>query len=81
MKFREEHTMKHLMEVGERYIKNMSIWDMALLKFCLCAVGIMIGMAMPKKSKKYMVFAATGVFAVTYVVLMMPFLKLFSEEK
>lgn len=73
--------MQRLMEAGKQYIKKMSIWDMALLKFCLCAAGIMLGLAIPKKCRERAGVAAAVVFAVTYVILMVPFLKLFQNMK
>ena len=43
--------MNKLFDYAQRYIKGMSVRDMAALKFCLCAVGTMIGLAVPKKRK------------------------------
>lgn len=73
--------MKHFIEVIKQYAKNMSICDLGLLKFCMCAVGVVIGLSIPQKKRSCAAFAASAVFAITYVLLMIPFLKLFVEAK
>ena len=35
--------MKRLFELGNQYVRECDWKDLALVKFCLCAVGIMIG--------------------------------------
>ncbi|MBR0373199.1 MAG: hypothetical protein IJH91_01580 [Mogibacterium sp.] len=62
--------MKQLLELGNRYSARSSWKDFALTKFCLCAMGVMIGANLPKKNKKCAMAAAGGVFAATYIVLM-----------
>ena len=62
--------MKELLELGNRYAAKSDWKDFALTKFCLCAMGTMIGANIPEKHKKTTMVIAGGVFAVTYVVLM-----------
>ena len=62
--------MKELLELGNRYAAKSDWKDFALTKFCLCAMGVMIGANIPEKHKKTTMVIAGGVFAVTYVVLM-----------
>ena len=62
--------MKQLLELGNRYAARSSWKDFALVKFCLCAIGVMIGANIPKKNKRGAMAAAGGVFAATYVPLM-----------
>ena len=62
--------MKELLELGNRYAARSSWKDFALVKFCLCAIGVMIGANIPKKNKRGAMAAAGGVFAATYVPLM-----------
>ena len=62
--------MKQLLELGNRYAAKSSWKDFALVKFCLCAIGVMIGANIPKKNKKGAMAAAGGVFAATYIPLM-----------
>lgn len=75
--------MKRLFESANRYLRASDWKDMALLKFCLAAMGILLGIAVPERRKKLVAFVASGVFAVTYVLLMLkylPFLKSTDEE-
>ena len=62
--------MNKLFDYAQRYMKGMSVRDMAALKFCLCAVGTMIGLAVPKKRKKPALIMAAGVCLVTCLPLM-----------
>lgn len=67
--------MKKLLACANQYVKESDWKDLALLKFCLCAVGIMIGLSIPKEKKKFPFLAAGSVFVVTYIPLMMKFVK------
>lgn len=49
---------------------------MALLKFCLFAMGILAGMQIPEKNRKRVGIAAALVFAVTYVPLMSKYIRI-----
>ena len=75
------YQMNKLFDYAQRYIKGMSVRDMAALKFCLCAVGTMIGLAVPKKRKKPALIMAAGVFLVTYIPLMAKFLGGLAKEE
>lgn len=44
--------MKKLLEIGNRYAAESDWKDFALTKFCLCAMGILIGIHIPVKGKK-----------------------------
>ena len=63
--------MKKLFEYANQYVQESDWKDMALLKFCLCAMGVMIGVA-----KKPALGIAAGVFTVTYIPLMSKFLNI-----
>ena len=67
--------MKRWIDVARDYIKDMDICDVALLKICVCAAGMMFGMAIPKKGRKVAALVTTSVFAITYVLVMVPFLQ------
>jgi len=59
----------------EEYKKTFrSQQDLALLKLCLCAMGILLGAAAPARWKKPLAFGAVGVFIATYIPLMAKFL-------
>lgn len=66
--------IKRLLDKAERYLKRCKWWDMALLKFCLCAMGVLIGLAIPGRRKRLAAWIAAGVFAATYAPLMARFL-------
>ena len=68
--------MKKLLSYADRYCHQSSWKDLALLKFCLCAVGVVIGLLIPAHRRKAVLFAALAVFAGTYVPLMYDFLSL-----
>ena len=62
--------MKKLFDLADRYLENSSWKDLALIKFCLCAMGIFIGASLPAKHKTAVKSIAAGVFAATYIPLM-----------
>ena len=66
--------MKKVFDYANEFLKQANWKDLALIKFCLCAIGILWGMALPKKMHKPAAFIAISVFVSTYIPLM---LKLF----
>ena len=63
--------MRKLLDLGNRYAKESSWKDFALVKFCLFAMGLAAGTQVPEKyKKKAAIGTAAGVFAVTYIPLM-----------
>ena len=62
--------MRKLLDLGNRYAKESSWKDFALVKFCLFAMGLAAGTQVPEKYKKAAIGCAASVFAVTYVPLM-----------
>lgn len=62
--------MKLFLELGNRYAKTSDWKDFALTKFCLCAMGVLLGLHVPQKHKKAAGLAALAVFAATYLPLM-----------
>lgn len=68
--------MKKLFEYANQYVRESDWKDMALLKFCLCAMGVMIGVAILPKHKKAALGIVAGVFTVTYIPLMAKFLNI-----
>lgn len=52
-----------------------STWrDFALVKFCLCALGLLIGLSLPRRARKLSGLLAGLVFAGTWLALMGRFL-------
>jgi hypothetical protein len=68
--------MKKLFECADQYLQESDWKDLAFIKFCLCAMGIMIGLCVPKEKKKYPFLVAGIVFVVTYIPLMVKFGKI-----
>lgn len=62
--------MKKYLELGNRYAAKSDWTDFALTKFCVCAIGVMIGVNIPSEHRKSAMKAAGGVFALTYIPLM-----------
>jgi len=73
--------MNKLFELGNRYAKNSDWKDFALVKFCLCAMGVLIGVSLPGKNKRVIQAVAGTVFGATYFVLMRKVFKLIFEMK
>jgi hypothetical protein len=66
--------MKHLFACADRYIQSRDWKMLAGLKFCLCAIGVLLGLSVPEKHKKTTGGFALGVFLATYFSLMTDFL-------
>ena len=72
--------MKKLFDAANRYIETSDWKIIAVLKFCMVSLGMMIGMTIDKKDRKPVFFGALGLFAVTYVPLMVKFYKVFTGK-
>ncbi len=73
--------MKKLFYYATAYAKQCSWKDFALIKFCLCAIGIIIGVLLPKTVMKPVLIIAVAVFVITYIPIMVKFIKLIIREK
>ena len=45
--------MRYWMEKAQRYIKSMTLLEVALLKFCLLGLGIVIGASAADENRLY----------------------------
>lgn len=70
--------MKRLIDSANVYIEKSTWKDLALVKLCLCSLGLMAGAVLPKKAKKPVIFGAMVVFVATYVPLMTKFMRIFA---
>ena len=68
--------MKCLFSCANQYVKESDWKDFSLVKLCLCAIGVRIGLAVPKKKKKMPLLIAAIVFIATYIPLMTKFLRI-----
>ena len=66
--------MKRLLDCADRYIQSRDWKMLAFLKFCLCAMGVLLGLSVPGKHKRCTAASAFGVFLATYIPLMADFL-------
>lgn len=73
--------MKKFFSYADEYVKQSSWKDFALVKFCLCAAGVLIGLALPPKARKRAAIVAAFVFVVTYIPLMLKFLGIIDAHK
>ena len=62
--------MRKLLELGNQYAAESTWKDFALVKFCLCAMGVMIGTLLPEKHERKTIRIAGAVFLLTYIPLM-----------
>ena len=73
--------MKCLFRWVDEYLREANWKDMALLKLCLFAVGVMVGISIPKEKKKLQLFVAAGLFLLTYIPLMTKFIKVVQKNE
>ena len=73
--------MHRLTEAADRYLRDCTWKDISILKFCLTALGVLLGIAVPARRKKASAWAAALVFAATYVPLMGKFLPYLLGER
>lgn len=72
--------MKRLLETGNQFAKESDWKDFALLKLCLCAMGIIIGAQIAPKYKKPAIFASAGAFLATCLPLMVKVFKIVTRD-
>ena len=72
--------MKSYFSIGNKYLQKSSWRDLAVIKFCLFAMGLLAGMSVRQKDKKAVRIGAATVFAVTYIPLMARLFKIAGEE-
>lgn len=73
--------MKRFLDYGNEFMKQSDWRDLALIKLCLCAVGVMWGMALPKKTHKPATIIALFVFVATYIPLMLKLFRIMGISK
>ena len=72
--------IEKLLKAGNAYIRTMDWKQMALVKLCLCAMGIILGLSVSRRARKPVLIGALLVFLATYVPLMRRFLPMFRKE-
>lgn len=72
--------MKKLLGYADKYMKQSSWKDLAMIKFCLGSMGVMIGTSLPEKHRKPAIWIAGGVFAATYLPLMAKLFRIVTDK-
>ena len=70
-----------LFEAANRYVETSDWKIIAVLKFCLISLGMMVGMMIKPEHKKPVFLSTLGVFGVTYVPLMVKFYRVFTGKE
>lgn len=65
--------MTKIFTCANAYLQSRDWKMVAVLKFCLMALGLLLGLCVPAKHKKTAAIAAGSVFAITYIPLMTDF--------
>lgn len=73
--------MCKLFEYANEYVKESDWKDLALLKFCLFAMGLLVGMKVAPRHKKAVTITAIMVFIATYIPLMSKFVKIAADGR
>lgn len=72
--------MKKLFAIADRYLQESDWKTIALLKFCLLALGIVVGALLPARHKKTAVAVGLPLFFVTYLPLMAKLIHVAAEQ-
>ena len=75
--------MKRIFASANEFVRESDWKDFAVLKFCLLSLGLLAGMQIAERCKKGVRIAASVVFTLTYIPLMVKYLKILigkSEE-
>ena len=65
--------LKKLFACADAYLASRDWKMVAVLKFCLLALGLLLGLCVPAKYKKKAAIVGGAVFALTYIPLMTDF--------
>jgi len=71
--------MKKLFACADAYLKQSDWKDLAMIKFCLAAMGVLIGVSLKPEEKKKASWLAGTVFLVTYLPLMAKFFRIAAQ--
>lgn len=73
--------MNKLFDAANRYIEKSDWKIIAVLKFCLLSLGLILGTLVKKEHRKPVVIAALVVFVATYIPLMIKFIRVLTEKE
>lgn len=72
--------MNCLIEKWNQYVQESDWKTIALLKLCLCAMGVMIGLKIPRRRMRAAGCTAFAVFLACYVPLMWKLVQILRRE-
>ena len=72
--------MKRIFASADEFIKESDWKDLAVLKICLLSLGLLSGMQIAEKCKKGVRIAASAVFILTYIPLMVKYLSILTGK-
>lgn len=73
--------MKKILEFGNKYMRHADWKDLAMIKFCLFAIGMLAGCNVSGKHKKIVMAGSAAVFLVTYIPLMTKFITVITKKE
>lgn len=73
--------MNKLLAAGNLYLKKMDLTDVALLKLCVGALGVLIGLGCAKRHRKSVGFFAGFLFVVTWIPVMGKFVRALTDTE
>ncbi|MDO4415774.1 MAG: hypothetical protein Q4C20_11920 [Erysipelotrichaceae bacterium] len=73
--------MKNLFKSADRYMKESDWKDLAVIKLCLCSMGVLVGLSMPLRFRKQAAIAAGVIFTSAYGPLMEKYFRILSEDQ
>ena len=73
--------MKKLLAFGDRYAKQSTWKDFALVKLCLFSMGLVVGTLISEQYNRAVIVVAVCVFAVTYIPLIVKMIRVAREKE
>ena len=73
--------MKKLLAFGDRYAKQSTWKDFALVKLCLFSMGLVVGTLVSEQYKRAVIIVAICVFAAAYIPLIVKMIRVAREGK
>ena len=73
--------MKKLLAFGNRYAKQSTWKDFALVKLCLFSMGLVVGTLVSEQVKKAVIGVSICIFAATYIPLIVKMMRIARERE
>ena len=72
--------MKRIFASADEFIRRSDWKDLAIVKFCMFSIGLLVGLQITAKCKKGVRIAASVVFTLTYIPLMVKYLGILTAK-